>query len=207
MSQSYDRNGSRRSWTNRIAISPQCRSRMPAAPRTKAPHSVMLRRPSLRSERLLRVAWLSAVRLHEHAIDLLEVERVPAREPAIKRSVADTLDEGCEAQVSCVSENSFGGAYDECEGFCREGRVRQSDLVELGVERGHWFPFRESAHRLGGELGDECRVRDATLQVFVCAECERRQKAWLRNEDQVVVFRFRCCSPCGEVLEEKTQSA
>ena len=55
------------------------------------------------------------------------------------------------------------------------------------------FPFGKSAHRLGGELGDAYRVRDAALQVFVCAECERRQKARLRNEDQVVVLRFRCC--------------
>ena len=67
--------------------------------------------------------------------------------------------------------------------------MRQSDLVELGVE--------EVAHRLGGELGDACRVRDAALQVFVCAQCERRQKAWLRDEDQVVVLR--------EIFEEKTQ--
>ena len=141
MSQSYDRNGRRGSWSNRIAISPQCCSQMPAAPRTKAPHSVMLRRASLRSEPLLCVAWLSPVWLHEHAVDLLEVERVPAREPAIQRSVADTLDEGREAEVSRASEDSFGRAHDECEGLGREGRVRQSDLVELGVERGHWFPF------------------------------------------------------------------
>ena len=59
----------------------------------------MLRRASLRRWRLLRVAWFSPMRLHEHAVDLLEVDRFG--------SVADAFDEVLAADLTSYAPTNF----------------------------------------------------------------------------------------------------
>ena len=68
------------------------------------------------------------VRLHEDAVDLLEIHAAHA--------VTDGLEHGGDAEVACAAEEALRGADDELERIGREGAVREGDTVELLVDEG-----------------------------------------------------------------------
>ena len=67
-----------------------------------------------RSEKVL---LLSPVGLLEDAVDLLEVD--------VASAIADGLEQRCETEISCASQDAFGGTHDEGEGVICEGGMRQ----------------------------------------------------------------------------------
>ena len=75
-----------------------------------------------------QVIWLPPVRLHQHAVDLLEVDGLGA--------VADGLEHGAEAQVARAAQDALGGAHDQVQGLLAEGVVPELDAVELGEDEG-----------------------------------------------------------------------
>lgn len=83
----------------------------------------------LREARLLEDVLLAPpVRLHEDAVDLLEIHTAHA--------VTDGLEHGGDAEVACAAEEALRGADDELERIGREGAVCDGDAVELFVDEG-----------------------------------------------------------------------
>jgi hypothetical protein len=62
--------------------------------------------------------------LDEHAVDLLEIDGAGL--------VADSLDQGAEAEVFAAAQEALAGAHDEGKRVGGEGVVPEAGPVELG---------------------------------------------------------------------------
>ncbi|MEI6604774.1 MAG: hypothetical protein WCP35_05655 [Verrucomicrobiota bacterium] len=71
---------------------------------------------------------VAPVRLHEHGVDLLEIDGLGL--------VADGFDKSTGAEVPDGAQDAFGEAQDEVERVVGEGVVRQAGEVELCVDVG-----------------------------------------------------------------------
>ena len=99
---------------------------------------------------------VAPVRLHEHGVDLLEIDGFDA--------ISNGFDEGTGAEVSNGTQDAFGDAQHEVEGFVGEGVMRQTGEVQLGVDVG--------CQCIRGEGVEPGGVCDAALEVTVEAELE-----------------------------------
>ena len=125
------------------------------------------------------VALFAPVRLQQDAIDLIEVDGLGA--------ISDSLDEGAEAEVAYASQQALRRADDQRERLEREGRVRESGAVELGMN--------EAGEVFRRELGDEDGEGDAALELVVRAERELGEELGLGDEDEVVVLQEAAATP------------
>ena len=130
-----------------------------------------------------QVALLLPVRLHQHAVDVVDVDGLGG--------TADGLDHAADAEVAGLTQNAVGRTHDQLDGGRREGVVAQADAVQFAQD--------EVAHVLAMEAFGDDRVGDAALDVQVDAQVQRGQQVGPADEDEVVVF--------GEILEEEPQLA
>ena len=112
------------------------------------------------------------VRLEEDAVDLFEIDDACA--------VPYGFVEAAEGEVSGASQESIGGADEECESVFAEGAVGECDVVELLQE--------VFLHLFRGESADANGVGDAASDVVVDGEGELGEKWRLCDEDEVVVL-------------------
>ncbi len=130
-----------------------------------------------------QVALLLPVRLHQHAVDVVDVDGLVG--------TADGLDQAADAEVAGLTQHAVGGAHHQLDGGQREGVVAQADAVQFAQD--------ELAHGVGTQPFGDDRVGDAALDVQVDAQVQRGQQVGPADQHQVVVF--------GEVLEEEPQLA
>lgn len=69
------------------------------------------------------VGFLLPMGLHQHAIDVVDVDGPGA--------TADGFDHAADAEVASFAQDAIGGTHDEIDGGLGEGVVPESDTVEL----------------------------------------------------------------------------
>jgi len=121
--------------------------------------------------------------LNENAVDLFEVHNAGL--------VADSFDEGSQAEIAGASQQAFAGADDEHEGFGGERVVTQAGPVEL-IQDELLDGFRRQPLEQG-------RIGDAGADFLVDGQAQGLEQRWLAKEGQAVGAR--------EVLAEQAQFA
>lgn len=125
--------------------------------------------------------WLSGlilgvvppVRLHEHGIDLLEVDDFGL--------VANGFYHGSDTEVFDRSQRALGKSENEIDRLVSERLVREASEVKLVVdERG------ERGRCQGIDFGG---VGDTAFEILLGTELQGGIERWLADEDKVVVFR------------------
>ena len=69
------------------------------------------------------IPFLPPVWLHQHLVDLFEPDDLFA--------VTDGLQQGRDAEIAHLAQNTFGGPYDQIECVVAEGVVPEPDAIEL----------------------------------------------------------------------------
>ena len=139
---------------------------------------------ALRISEIRQVDFLLPVRLQQHAIDHVDVDRRASGR-------ADRFEHRGQAQIATATQHAVGRADDQLGRSGGERVVRQPDAIQLALD--------ELTHRVIVQTPGDDRVGHAAFDVLVDRQIQVRQQFDLADQNQVVVL--------GKIFQQQPQLA